>query len=137
MKIARLRDGTRIKPATKRRLTEHGFNLHKGAFRGSLSLPYGWQLIHLPGSCVCGKHFIVEHAFSCSQGGFPSLRHNDVRDITANLLAEVCQTLTGEQFQHRTANTEDGARLAVQAQGFWGGKHQGAFFDIRSSTLAH
>ena len=51
-----------------------------------------------------------------------------MRDITANLLAEVCQTLTGEQFQHRTANTEDGARLDVQAQGFWGGKHQGAFF---------
>ena len=121
-------------------LTEHGFDLHKGAFRDALSLRYGWQLTHLPSNCVCGKHFTVEHAFSCSRGGFPSLRHNDVRDITANLLAEVCHNvavepdllpLSGEQFQHRTANTEDGARLDVRAQGFWGDKHQGAFFDIR------
>ena len=77
---------------------------------------------------------------------FPSLRHNDMRDITTNLLTEVChnvavepdlQTLTGKQFQHRTANTEDGARLDVNVQGFWGDKHQGAFFDIRSSSLTH
>ena len=121
-------------------LTEHGFSLHKGAFRDALSLCYGWQLIPLPGNCVYGKHFTIEHAFSCSQGGFPSLRHNDVRDITANLLSEVShqvavepdiQALSGKQFQHRTANTEDGARLDVRAQGFWGDKHQGAFFDIR------
>ena len=121
-------------------LTEHGFGLHKGAFRDALSLRYGWQLTQLPSNCVCGKHFTVEHAFSCSCGGFPSLIHNDVRDITANLLAEVChnvamepdlQPLSGEQFQHRTANTEDGAQLDVCAQGFWGDKHQGTFFDIR------
>ena len=83
---------------------------------------------------------------SCAHDGFPSLRHNDVRGITANLLAEVCQnvaveldlqTLSGEQFQHRTANTEDVARQDVRAQGFWGDKHQGAFFDIRVSTLTH
>ena len=121
-------------------LTEHRFNLHKGAFQDALSLRYGWKLTHLPGNCVCGKHFTVEHAFSCAHGGFPSLRHNDVRDITANLLVEYyhnvavesdLQTLSGEQFQDRTANSEDGARLDVRAQGFWEAKHQGAFFDIR------
>ena len=63
-------------------LIEHGFNLHKGAFWDALSLRYGWQLIHLPGNCACGKHFTVEHAFSCSWGGFPSLWHNDVRNMT-------------------------------------------------------
>ena len=121
-------------------LTEQGFDLHKGAFRDALSLRYGRQLSHLPSHCVCGKNFTVEHAFSCSCGGFPSLRHNAVRDITANLFTEVChnvsvepelQPLSGEQFQYRTANTEDGARLDVHAQGFWGDKHKGAFFDIR------
>ena len=74
-------------------LSEHGFNLHKGAFRDALSLRYGWQLTHLPANCVCGKPFTVEHAFSCSCGGFPSLRHNDMRDITASLLAEVCHNV--------------------------------------------
>ena len=39
---------------------------------------------------------MVEHALSCAHGGFPSLRHNDVRDITANLLAEVCHNVAGE-----------------------------------------
>ena len=121
-------------------LTEHGFDLHKGAFCDALSLRYGWQLTHLPSNCVCGKQFTVEHAFSCSRGGFTSLGHNNVRDVTASLLAEVCHNvavepnllpLSGEQFQHRTALTKDGARLDVRAQGFWGDKHQGAFFDIR------
>lgn len=77
-------------------ITEHGFNLHKGTFQDALSLRYGWKLTHLPGNCVCGKHFMVEHALSCAHGGFPSLRHNDVRDITANLLAEVCHNVAGE-----------------------------------------
>ena len=32
---------------------------------------------------------------------------------------------------HRTANREDGARLDVVAEGFWGGDRQRAFFDVR------
>ena len=91
---------------------------------------------YIPSHCVCGKNFTIEHAFSCSCGGFPSERHNAVRDITVNLLTEVChnvsvelepQPLSGEQFQYRTANTEDGAQLDVHAQGFWGDKHKGVF----------
>ena len=51
----------------------------------------------------------VEHAFSCSCRGFPTLRHNDIRDITASMLTEVChnvcvepelQPLAGEEMQH-------------------------------------
>ena len=49
-------------------LNEHGFSLHKGAFRDALALRYGWQLSNLPKECVCGKAFTVEHAFSCSRG---------------------------------------------------------------------
>ena len=49
-------------------LNEHGFSLHKGAFRDALALRYGWQLSNLPKECVCGKAFTVEHAFSCSTG---------------------------------------------------------------------
>ena len=26
----------------------------------------------------------------CPNGGFPSIRHNEVRDLTADLLTEVC-----------------------------------------------
>ena len=69
----------------------------------------------------------MEHAFNCSRGGFPSVRHNEVRDITADLLTEVCngvgkeptlQPVTEEQLTHRMANCEDGARLDIVAEGF-------------------
>ena len=121
-------------------LTEFGFSLHKGAFRDALALRYGWTPRHVPSQCACGKRFTVEHAFSCPFGGFPSLRHNDIRDTTACLLSEVCHNvalepslmpLSGERLRHKTANTEDGARLDIRAQGFWGERHQSAFFDVR------
>ncbi len=66
-------------------ITEHGFALHKGAFWDALCLWNGWPPSHLPSHCVCGKQFAVEHVLSCSRGGFPSIRHNEIRDITADL----------------------------------------------------
>ena len=41
------------------------------------------------------------------------------------------QPITGERLSHRTSNSEDGAHLDVCAQGFWGDRHQRAFFDVR------
>jgi len=119
---------------------EHNFALPKGSFRDAICLRYGWQPSRLPSHCVCGANFSVEHALSCSCGGFPSIRHNNIRDLTAKLLTEVChnvatepllQPLSGERLLHRTSNSEDGARLDVCAQGFWGDRHQRAFFDVR------
>ena len=66
--------------------------------------------------------------------------YNEIRDITVKIMSEVChnvgvepplQCLSGEVMSHRTANTEDGARLDIKAQGFWGGDRVTAFFDIR------
>ena len=98
-------------------ISEHGFALHKGAFRDALCLRYGWRPSHLPLHCVCGQHFTIEHALSCSRGGLPTIRHNEIRNITDDLMGEVChcvgiepglQPVTQEQFEHRTANREDG-----------------------------
>ena len=38
-------------------LEEHGFVLHKGAFRDALCLRYGWRPNLLPNNCVCGNSF--------------------------------------------------------------------------------
>ena len=63
-----------------------------------------------------------------------------MRDITTTLLTEVChgvttephlQPLSGESLSHRSANTEDGARLDVAMYGFWGGRFERAFVDVR------
>ena len=35
--------------------------------------------------CECGNSFNVEHALSCRKGGFPSLRHNEIRDTLCSL----------------------------------------------------
>ena len=76
---------------------------------------------------------------SCHMGGFPTKRHDEIRDITATLLTEVChnvatepplQPLSGETLNYRTANRDDGARLDIRARGFWN-RSQDAFFDVR------
>ena len=119
---------------------EHGFALHKGAFRDALCLRYGWLPSGLPTQCVCGQGFSVDHSMNCPTGGYPTLRHNELRDFTAVILSEVCtdvcvepplQSLSGETLTYATANREDGARLDVSAVGFWGGHHQRAFFDVK------
>jgi len=33
----------------------------------------------------------VEHAFSCPKGGFPTIRHNEIRNLTASLLTDEVQ----------------------------------------------
>ena len=84
--------------------------------------------------------FNTAHAFSCSKGAFPSIRHDHIRDLTAQLLTKVChnveielplQPLTGETFPRRTSNVDDHARQDVKAQGFWGCKQEWTFFDVR------
>ena len=109
----------------------------------SVTLRYGWSLPHLPTECICGASFTVDHAFTCPHGGYPTLRHNEIRDIRLLLscmMSEVCpnvatepilQPVTNERFFHRSANTETGACLDVRAQGFWGIHHQQAYFDVR------
>ena len=109
-------------------LADQGFALHKGAFRDALCFRYGWQPQLLPSHCICGMTMSVEHALSCPFGDFPSIQHNELCDINAALLSEVChnvsvepnlQPLSGEQFHYRSANVEDSARLDVSAESFW------------------
>ena len=121
-------------------IEEFGFALHKGVFQDALALRYNWQPQRVPSTCGCGAKFSVEHALSCPKGGFPSIRHNEIRDLTANLLTQVCsdvciepvlQPMSGEVLSSATSNTQDGARLDIAANGFWGGRFERTFFDVR------
>ena len=82
----------------------------------------------------------IEHALSRPKGGVTIMRHNEVRDLTANLMSEVNQDVcieptlqpgTGELLHGSSAITDDGARLDIAASGFWGGRFERAFFDVR------
>ena len=68
----------------------------------------------------------MEHLLSCPTGGFPSICHDEIQDITTNILTEICpsvsiepnlQPLTGESLSHASSNTSDEDRLDVAANG--------------------
>jgi hypothetical protein len=120
-------------------LAEKGYVLTKREFWDALCLRYSWTLPRLPSTCVCGSRFNVSHAFSCKKGGFVTQRHNELRDLTGELLEEVCHDvciepplgeLTGETLTLRSAISSDEARLDISARGVWT-KGQRAFFDVR------
>ena len=79
------------------------------------------------------------HYICCSHGGFPSIHHNELHDITAELMSEVCYNVgtkpplqpRNEHLIHWTANRVDGTWLDVAADSFWGNDRQHTFLDIR------
>ena len=121
-------------------LDEFGFSLHKRAFSDAIALRYGWTLPNTPTQCDCGVSFSVDHSLSCPKGGFLTIRHNQLRNMTASLLTEVChdveikphlQPTTRDECPNPNTNISDGARLDVSANGFWGSKYEKTFLDVR------
>lgn len=120
-------------------LKDQGFSLNKGEFRDALCLRYGWQMKNLPQYCICGNGFSIDHAMICPHGGMTIRRHNEIRDLTADWINEVCreteieptlQPLDGEVILPRSSNKQDDARVDIKTIGFWG-RQQSAFFDVR------
>ena len=76
---------------------------------------------------------------------FPSICHNEVRNLTTSLLSEICsdvgvepalQPVEGEPLQFTTANSEDDARLNV-ARDFGVKLGSVCFLMSGCSTLLH
>ena len=85
--------------------------------------------LFVPQHTVIVEHLSVEHALSCPNDGLPSIRHNEVRDLTATLLTEVCshvatepelQPVSQEEFSLSAVYVQDGARMVIVMDGFWG-----------------
>ena len=120
-------------------LQEMGFNLNKREFRDAIKLRYDWPIEDIPTRCACGDIFSVDHTMVCiEKGGFIIRRHNELRDLEADLLSMACndveiqpqlQDVTGEQFKSSRSNLAMEARLDIHIRGFWE-QHQSAFFDI-------
>ena len=71
-------------------IDEMGFTLNKGEFRDAVKLRYDWEIADKPSICVCGDVFNVDHAMVCRRGGFIIQRHNELRDLEADMLSMVC-----------------------------------------------
>ena len=99
----------------ERALRDMNFDLNKSEFRDAVKMRYDWDVPHMPSVFVCGDHFSVDHAMICKRSGFVIQRHNELRDLEAEMLHMVCngveietvlQDITGEELntgsQHRT-----------------------------------
>ena len=101
-----------------------GFNLSKSDFWDAVRLRYKLPLKRLSSPCGCQKH-----AISRRKGGFITLRHNELRDNTAEMLEEVSrepalQPLSGEI----KGSQSDKVRSDISTIRFWI-RGQRAFFD--------
>ena len=116
-------------------IREHGFQLSRTEFCDSLSLQYGWRPAKLPSTCVCGQSFDATHALSCPTGGLPSIRHNEIRDLLATVLTEVCSDVVMEPPPSVSTTINDstleGKRLDIRAREFWGSQLEAPLFDVR------
>ena len=65
---------------------------------------------------------------SCKKGGFVRIMHNDLHNLTAKIVSEVCKDteielkllpLPGEELYGRTTNRSNEVRLNIRALGFW------------------
>ena len=88
--------------------------------------------------CAFGVQFSVDHAMVCQRSGSGIQRHNELRDLEAQILRMVCndvevepvlREVTGETLNHG-ANKAPDARLDIHARGFWE-RQRSAFFDVR------
>ena len=87
----------------------YGYELTKQEFWDTIKIKYNWPLDRIPSQCICGALFDVTHALSFEKGGFSTLRHNEVRDITSELLDEVCVDVRKEPILQEV-NNEDPPR---------------------------
>ena len=119
-------------------LKDLGFNLNKRQFRDPVKLRYDWPIDDIPSTCACGDVFTVDHSMICKLGGFVIQRHNELRDLEAELLSTVCSDVETEpvlldisrEQLSRGSNKAQDARLDIHARGFWE-QRRSAFFDVR------
>ena len=77
-------------------IKEQGFSLTKDEFHTAVAIRYGLPISRLPEYCVYGTNFSVDHTMVCKKGGFVSQRHNELRDMTHEILSEVCNNVERE-----------------------------------------
>ena len=132
-------------------LEQYGFSLNKAEFRDAIMLRYGKELMGLPATCPCGRKYDTALALNCKKGGFVTIRHNNIRDYEANLLAKIHTDSTFSSFETEPSLQPvegeivngipgDNARPSVRAGGVWRKqtvKTRFLMFELLTLTLHH
>ena len=80
-----------------------------------------------PASCRCGSKFDVQHSMICRKSGFLYIRQYGLRDLTSNMMSEVCKdtkiepklkSLSGEELQGRTSNNSNEAWVDIRTRDY-------------------
>ena len=96
---------------------------YKGEFRDAICLRYGWRPGSISQTCNSGVQFsVVDHAIISHMSGFPTIRHNKIRDITALFLTEVPWSHGPPTLMMVLGWTD------IHARDFW---NEDEFFDVR------
>ena len=66
------------------------FDLNKSEFGDAVKLRYDWHVPDMNSVCVCWDNFNVDHAMICKRNGFVIQRHDELRDLEAEMLRMVC-----------------------------------------------
>ena len=77
--------------------------------------------------CVFGDLFNLQHALSCLKGRLVITRHNELRNLTAEILGEVCKnvgikpllTPLMEGELPKSSNISNKGKADVSARGLW------------------
>ena len=115
-----------------------GYILNKQEFNDAVALRYNLKIKDTAKLCVCGEMNTLNHNLICKLGGYVSLRHNTLRDTTAELLRYTCRDVVTEPpllpiagvHLPRGSITTDNARLDVSVRSLWNPLER-AFMDIR------
>ncbi len=118
----------------------YGYDLNKQEFRDAICLRYGWRIPGTPSYCICNQKNTVDHILNCKHGGFVIMRHNEVRDIEAEFLRDICKDVMIEPEllpvgnTITTGNTTEKARLDVSSVGLHAPLSRN-FLDVRVSNF--
>ena len=123
-------------------IKELGYELTKREFQDAIKIKHNWPLDISPSKCIYGASFDITHALSCKKGGFITLRKNEVRDTTSELLDKVCVDVRKEPILQEVnnkdlpweANKSKKARLDISALNLWT-FGQRVFFDVKVFNL--
>jgi hypothetical protein len=104
---------------------DHVFD--KQSFRDAICMRYDWNFPNTPRHCQCGEKHSTDHVLMCKKGGYVYMRHDNIRNLEASLLREVCKDVKIEQTLQLIGSAEtlssDNAnkvRADVSAVGAWG-----------------
>ena len=121
-------------------LQSTGYVMNKQEFRDAICVRYGWSVPNTPAYCGCGEKNNLDHTLNCKLGGYVTMRHNNIRDLEASLLKEVCKDVRiepeilpigrNESNSTDSNNTAQKARLDVSAVGIWSSMER-TFLDVR------